>query len=102
MSGHEDERRLRNERTVALNVPIPYPLRDRLDALIRELDLGGANPRLYELVATLILHAEEDRDKLVELYNAYRNATPEAAALKQAAGTVVQFRRRRPGRPPGR
>ena len=58
-------RRLRDERPAPLNVPIPYPLRDRLDELKKALDdadLPGVPIR--EIVATLLLLAEEDGAKL--------------------------------------
>jgi hypothetical protein len=47
----------------------------------------------------LVFHAEEDEDKLVTLYDEYMSASPGDANLKSAGGTVVRFRRRRPGRP---
>jgi hypothetical protein len=48
----------------------------------------------------LILHAEEDRAKLFDLWLAYRNASPEAALLGKAkAGQVIPFRQPQIGRP---
>jgi hypothetical protein len=98
MPSDESEPRLRKERTVPLNVPIPYQLRDRLDSLKALLD--DAKPNLYEIVAMLILHAEEDPAKLRELYDRYMGARPETANLAKDSGEVVPFRRRRRGRPP--
>jgi hypothetical protein len=97
MASDESEPRLRKERTVPLNVPIPYQLRDRLDKLKELLD--DAKPNLYEMVAMLILHAEEDQAKLRELYDRYMSAPPEAASLRTESGEVVPFRRRGRGRP---
>jgi hypothetical protein len=101
MSDHENEGpRLRRERTVPLNVPIPYPLRNRLDELLDELDLAGAETTLKELVALVIFHAEEDRAKLFQLWVDYRNAAPEDAALgTPQPGQVIPFRQPRIGRP---
>jgi hypothetical protein len=96
----DDGPRLRRERTVPLNVPIPYPLRSRLNDLLAELDHAGADTTLKELVAVLVLHAEENRDKLFRQWLRYRNAPPEAALLgKQPGGQVIPFRQPRVGRP---
>jgi hypothetical protein len=97
MASDESEPRLRKERTVPLNVPLPYELRERLDALKALLD--DAKPNLYEIVAMLILHAEEDPAKLREQYDRYMSALPEAARLEKDSGEVVPFRRRGRGRP---
>jgi hypothetical protein len=92
MAESGEEPRLRNERTVPLNVPIPSQLRDRLDEIVRELDLAGAEPTLYGVVSMLILHAEEDRAKLFALWNEYRNALPEAAAARCGSSiTITQW-----------
>lgn len=96
------QRRLRDERPVPLNVPIPYPLRDRLDELKKVLDdadLPGVPIR--EIIATLVLYAEEDGPKLRALIEQYRNAPPEQWAIGGASegGKVVPFRKRSQGRP---
>jgi len=96
------DKRLRDERSVPLNVPIPYPLRDRLDDLKKALDdadLPGVPIR--EIVATLLLFAEEDGAKLRDLIEQYRNAPPGQAAIGGMAspGKVIPFRKRMPGRP---
>src|SRR5690242_8775270 len=94
--------RLRDERTVPLNVPIPYPLRDRLQALQEVLDDANlpAVP-IREIVSTLILFAEEDGAKLAALIAKYRAASPSAAALgdESSGAKVVPFRKRAQGRP---
>jgi hypothetical protein len=95
-------RRLRDERAVPLNVPIPYPLRDRLDDLKKALDDADlpAVP-VREIVATLLLFAEEDGVKLRDLVERYRNASPGQAAIGGASGsgTVIPFKKRSQGRP---
>jgi hypothetical protein len=99
MPSDEPEPRLRSERTVPLNVPIPYLLRERLDGLKKRLEDADADAKLYEIVAMLIFHAQEDKTKLRELYEKYRSAPPEAAAFKGESGDVIPFRRRSRGRP---
>jgi hypothetical protein len=101
MTPDEGERRLRWERTVPLNVPIPFPLRERLDGLLKRLDLAGASDAtLKELIAVLCLNAEEDKDKLFTMLIEYRNVPPEAASLAgEDTAEVLQFRRRGQGRP---
>lgn len=96
------QRRLRDERTVPLNVPIPYLLRNRLDELkelLDDADLPGVPVR--EIVAALVLFAEEDGTKLRGLVEEYRNAPPERWAIGSSSGggKVVPFRKRAPGRP---
>jgi hypothetical protein len=95
-----EEPRLRKERTVQLNVPIPYQLRDRLDAILKELGAAGApDASLKEVVAMLVLHSEEDQAKLFAKLLDYRNALPERAAFAIEVGTVLPFRQRGRGRP---
>jgi hypothetical protein len=86
-----------------LNVPIPYPLRNRLTELrdaLDDADLPGVPIR--EIVATILLYCEEDGAKLRELVEKYRNAPPDHAAIggKQGRGKVVPFRQPQLGRPP--
>jgi hypothetical protein len=99
MDSGNDEPRLRRERAVPLNVPIPYQLRDRLDAILHELDQAGADTTLKEVVAMLLFHAEEDRKTLFDMWLAYRNAPPEAAAFAKEDGNILPFRQRKRGRP---
>lgn len=96
------QRRLRDERPVPLNVPIPYPLRDRLDELqkiLDDADLPGVPIR--EIIATLVLFSEEDGKKLRHLIENYRNAPPERWAIGSASGggKVIPFRKHAQGRP---
>jgi hypothetical protein len=96
-------RRLRDEQPVPLNVPIPYPLRDRLQELQNELDDANLTAvPIREIIATLILFAEEDGAKLADLVTKYRDAPPDAASLGGASGggKVVPFHKHSPGRPP--
>lgn len=96
---------LRDERTVPLNVPVPHPLRKRLADLQTILDDAGLpGVPIREVVATIVLYAEEDPQKLRELVEKYRDAPPVHAAIGGASGggKVVQFKRWPAGRPRNR
>jgi hypothetical protein len=66
---------------VQLNVRLPFPVSETLDALVRLANVEGALTTRREVVGALIHTAPREPGGLVEKLSAYRSATAGEAAI---------------------
>jgi predicted DNA-binding protein len=84
------------ERAVSFRLPIP--ITERLDDLVEEMTRLDHRAYRKDLLAALALAAPEEPETLIQLVEDYRTATAgEAAVAEEAAGEVIEFKRRAPG-----
>lgn len=83
----------------------PSPIHARLDALVKCAEEVGEVTNRAELVAALVLAADEDGKRLSDAVRRLRQATVEDTLLekqRRSAGAVIELDARRPGRRPAR
>lgn len=78
---------------VQVSFRLPFPLNERLDALVAIADSDGARTNRTELVAAVLLAAPQDADALLNLVLGYRRASAREALIRDAdPSKILQFR----------
>ena len=86
---------------LSLNVQIPLPIKERLEALRKLANKAGAGASLKDIVGALIFSAPEDAKTLSAAVLNYRASPARDATVGSGElGNVLEFHRRPPGRRP--
>ena len=83
------------ERSIGLAVP--FPISDRVDALVALTEAAGDRTNRKELIATLILAAPAVGDQLTTALRHYRQATARETLVNDATDDTISIASPRPG-----